>query len=99
MDHVHLGVVVRVLAHAQLGAPRVNVLADPHAPEPVAALDADPPVGRLIDEVADRADDFLFFVVDAHRRDGSKLLRIANEIADGRSQIAGRQADSQGSFS
>src|SRR6476646_25738 len=38
--------VVRILACALFGAAGMDVLADPHAPEAVAALDADAPVGR-----------------------------------------------------
>ena len=66
MHDMHLGAIRRILSGAQLGALRVDVLADPHAPESIAALDADAAVGRLVNEVADRADDLPFFVIHAH---------------------------------
>src|SRR5205807_5970773 len=58
MDDVDLSAVMHVVGCAQLGATAVNVLPDPHPAESVAALDADPPIGRRIDEITDRADDF-----------------------------------------
>src|SRR5207244_11442547 len=66
MHHVHLGAVVGVLSGAQLRAAAVDVLPDPHAPEAVAALHADAAVGRLVDQVADAADDLALLVIDAH---------------------------------
>src|SRR6185436_20401479 len=45
----------------------MNVLADPHATKAVAALDADAPVPRFMDEIADGEVDFALLEVDAHR--------------------------------
>src|ERR1051326_57406 len=66
MDDVDLGAVVGVRGRAELRAALVDVLPDPHPPEPVAALDADAPVGRFVDEVPNGADDLALLVVNAH---------------------------------
>ena len=66
MHDVHFGAVVRVFVCALFGAPGVDVLAEPHTAESVAALDADAPIGRFVDEVSDGADDGARFAVDAH---------------------------------
>src|SRR5437867_8486558 len=66
MDDVDFGPVICVIGGADLRAAGVDVLADPHAAEAVAALHADPTIGDGIDKIADRADDFALVVIDAH---------------------------------
>ena len=67
MDDVNLGAVIGIVGGANLRASAVDVLADPHAAESVAALHADPTIGRRVDEITDRADDFALVVIDAHK--------------------------------
>jgi hypothetical protein len=66
VHHMHLGPIVRILPGALLRAPRMDVLPDPHAPEPVATLDADAPVSRPLNEIPHRAHDLPLLVVDPH---------------------------------
>src|SRR6476620_4785648 len=66
VDNMHLRAVVRILSHPLLGAPGVDVLANPHPAESVATLHADAAVRGFIDEVAYRTDDRLRVEVDAH---------------------------------
>jgi hypothetical protein len=66
MDDMNLRAVVYIVGSAQLRAAAVDVLADPHPAEAVATFHADPTIGRGIDEITDRTDDFALVVVDAH---------------------------------
>jgi hypothetical protein len=66
MNDMHLGAVIRVLTGPLFRALRVDVLPDPHPPEPVPALDPDAPVGRFVNKIADRTEDLPLLMVDAH---------------------------------
>jgi hypothetical protein len=63
---MNLAAIVRILVRSLLCAAGMDVLPDPHPAESIAALDADAAVGRLMDEVADGADDLSFVVIDPH---------------------------------
>jgi hypothetical protein len=61
-----LGAIIGILTGPLLGAFGVDILPDPHAPKAVPPLNADAPIGRFVNEIADGTDDLPLFMVDAH---------------------------------
>src|SRR5205085_5952221 len=80
MQDMHLGAIVRIFIRAHLGATRVDVLTEPHPPKAVAALDADAPIRRFINEIADGADESARFTIDAHAVDCRAPITIVYRV-------------------